>query len=109
MRLSVPDRTEAVHGILRCCGLSTVLFPVRYSRDHSVRQVSALLLCVINDLDMETVDIPIPTNHSPTTLPALIERTVSDAGLLADPGSCAVTLVLRTGIFGDQARKARWS
>ena len=33
---------------------------------------------------METVDIPIPANHSPTTLPALIERAVCDAGLLAE-------------------------
>ena len=32
---------------------------------------------------METINIPIPANHSPATLPALIERSVSDAGLLA--------------------------
>ena len=32
---------------------------------------------------METINIPIPADHSPTTLPALIERSVGDAGLLA--------------------------
>jgi hypothetical protein len=32
---------------------------------------------------METIQIPIPANHSSTTLLALIERSVSNAGLLA--------------------------
>jgi hypothetical protein len=34
--------------------------------------------------NMETVDISIPANHDHTALPALIERIMSDAGLLAD-------------------------
>jgi len=33
---------------------------------------------------METIDTPIPAEHSPTALIALIERAVSDAGLLAE-------------------------
>src|SRR5262245_16202492 len=33
---------------------------------------------------METIRIPIPENHNPAALPALIERAVSDAGLLAE-------------------------
>jgi hypothetical protein len=33
---------------------------------------------------METIDIPIPSNHSRIAIPALVERAVSDAGLLAD-------------------------
>jgi hypothetical protein len=36
-----------------------------------------------HDQNMETIQIPIPANHSSTTLLALIERSVSDAGLLA--------------------------
>jgi len=46
--------------------------------------VSALLLCAIYyDQKIETINIPIPANHSPATLRALIECSVSDAGLLA--------------------------
>lgn len=33
---------------------------------------------------METLDIPLPSHHSQIALPALIERTVAEAGLLAD-------------------------
>jgi hypothetical protein len=33
---------------------------------------------------LETIEIPLRANHDPTTLPAVIERSVSNAGLLAD-------------------------
>src|SRR6266545_2204477 len=65
-------------------GYRLFLCPVCYNRDRSVRQVSVLLICIIYTQNMETIDIPIPANHSQIAIPALIERAVSDAGLLAD-------------------------
>src|SRR3954454_14561043 len=84
MRLARLDRTVAVHGILRCCRLSALFRHVRYSRDRSVRQVSVLLLCVIYADHMETINIPLASNHSQIAMLTLIEQAISDAGLLAD-------------------------
>jgi hypothetical protein len=33
---------------------------------------------------MQTIEVPAPPDYDPTPIVALIERTVSDAGLLAD-------------------------
>ena len=35
------------------------------------------------DQDMETLDIPLPANHSCIATPALIEQAITEAGLLA--------------------------
>ncbi|MEP7189028.1 MAG: hypothetical protein ABI901_07565 [Roseiflexaceae bacterium] len=43
-----------------------------------------LLLYTMYGQRMQTLDIPLPSDHSQLALPALIERTIAEAGLLAE-------------------------